>query len=183
MKEEEDPNARETNETKNISYSLTSALSQPPVEDQLQRHLLWPEIEKLYGHGYEMSCVDVSSDGSLIASACRSNSPQHAVVRIFDAKTWQEIKPPLFYHDLTITRLKFSKDSKFLLSVSRDRKWAIWERDMATNTFGLKYSNEKAHARIIWTRTGHLQISPTCLSQDREIKVLKYGNLRMRRHV
>lgn len=177
--EEEDPNARETNETKNISYSLTSALSQPPVEDQLQRHLLWPEIEKLYGHGYEMSCVDVSSDGSLIASACRSNSPQHAVVRIFDAKTWQEIKPPLFYHDLTITRLKFSKDSKFLLSVSRDRKWAIWERDMATNTFGLKYSNEKAHARIIWDSDwapsdfANMFITG---SRDKSVKVWKFEN-------
>lgn len=148
--EDEDPNDRETNETKNISYSLTSTLSQPPVEDQLQRHLLWPEIEKLYGHGYEMSCVDVSPDGSLIASACRSNSPQHAVIRIFDVKTWQEIKPPLLYHDLTITRLRFSKDSRLLLSVSRDRKWALWERDLNANTFILKYSNEKAHTRIIW---------------------------------
>lgn len=148
--EESDPNERETNETKNISYSLTSALSTPPLEDQLQRHLLWPEIEKLYGHGYEITCVDVSSDGSLIASACRSNSPQHAVVRIFDSNTWQEIKPQLPFHDLTITRLKFSRDSQLLLSTSRDRKWAIWQRNTEDNTFSLKYSNPKAHTRIIW---------------------------------
>ncbi|QLL33589.1 hypothetical protein HG536_0E05000 [Torulaspora globosa] len=148
--EEDDPNERETNETKNISYSLISALATPPLEDQLQRHLLWPEIEKLYGHGYEITCVDVSSDGALIASACRSNSPQHAVVRIFDSKTWQEIKPQLPYHELTITRLKFSRDSQLLLSTSRDRKWALWQRDVATNKFSLKYSNAKAHTRIIW---------------------------------
>lgn len=177
--DEEDPNERETNETKKISYTLTSGLSQPPFEDQLQRHLLWPEIEKLYGHGYEMSCVDVSPDGSLIASACRSNSPQHAVVRIFDVQTWQEIKTQLFYHDLTITRLKFSKDSKFLLSVSRDRKWALWERDMVTNKFVLKYSSDKAHSRIIWDSdwapSGFGSVFLTG-SRDKSIKVWRFNS-------
>lgn len=148
--EEKDPNHRETNETRNISYDMASSLTIPPLEDQLQRHLLWPEIEKLYGHGYEISCVDVSPDSKLIASACRSNNAQHAGVRIFDSNNWLEIKPTLLCHTLTITRLRFSKDNNYLLSVSRDRQWAIWQRNSEDQTFSLKFKNEKAHTRIIW---------------------------------
>lgn len=148
--EEEDPNVREDNDNNNISYDLVSTLNTPPLEDQLQRHLLWPEIEKLYGHGYEIACVDVSPDRKLIASACRSKDPQNAVIRIFDTASWLEIKPTLAFHNLTITKLRFSKDSKFLLSVCRDRQWAIWERNFEDNTFTLKYKNEKPHTRIIW---------------------------------
>lgn len=176
--ENEDPNLRETSDTKNISYDLATSLTTPPLEDQLQRHLLWPEIEKLYGHGYEMSCVDVSHDSKLIASACRSNSPQHAVIRIFDATNWLEIKPTLSFHSLTITKLRFSKDDKYLLSVSRDRQWAIWERNFEDQTFSLKWSNEKAHSRIIWDcdwaplEFGEVFITG---SRDKTIKVWRYN--------
>ncbi|CAI4063810.1 hypothetical protein SUVZ_07G4280 [Saccharomyces uvarum] len=127
-----------------------SLLETPPMEDQLQRHLLWPEVEKLYGHGFEITCLDVSPDQKLIASACRSNNVQNAVIRVFSTENWLEIKPALPFHNLTITRLKFSKDGKFLLSVCRDRKWALWERNMEDNTFELRYKNEKPHTRIIW---------------------------------
>ncbi|AQZ11640.1 ELP2 (YGR200C) [Zygosaccharomyces parabailii] len=150
QEQEQDPNLRETNETRNISYEMTSSLTTPPFEDQLQRHLLWPEIEKLYGHGYEISCVDVSPDSKLIASACRSNNAQHAGIRIFDTSNWLERRPTLLFHTLTITRLKFSDDNKYLLSVSRDRQWGIWERDFENQTFNLIHKNAKAHTRIIW---------------------------------
>lgn len=147
---EEDPDVRENNDTKNISYDLISSLTSPPLEETLQRHLLWPEVEKLYGHGYEITSIDVSPDRTLIASACKSNTIQHAVIRLFDVSTWLEIKPPLAFHSLTITRLRFSHDSKFLLSVCRDRKWAIWERNFETNILTLKYTDPKPHSRIIW---------------------------------
>ncbi|KAG0670339.1 Elongator subunit elp2 [Maudiozyma exigua] len=136
--------------TKNISYEVVTSLTHPPIEDQLQRHLLWPEIEKLYGHGYEITCLDVSPDKKLIASACRSNTPQHAVIRIFSIDTWLEIKPTLAFHSLTINRLRFSPDNRYLLAVCRDRKWSIWERNFDDNTFILKYKNDKPHSRIIW---------------------------------
>lgn len=129
-------------------HEWISSLSTPPLEDHLQRHLLWPEIEKLYGHGYEIACVDVSPNGKLIASACKSNSTQHAVIRIFDSDNWTEFKEPLKFHSLTITRLQFSPDGRFLLSVCRDRKWAIWEKQ--DDKFILKQRHQNPHTRIIW---------------------------------
>lgn len=126
-------------------------LEQPPFEDQLQRHTLWPEIEKLYGHGYEITTVDVSPDGKLIATACRSNTPQHAVIRLFEANTWQQLKPPLEAHALTITRLRFSPDNQYLLGVSRDRQFSLWKRSGVDGLeLNLVKLQERAHTRIIW---------------------------------
>lgn len=147
---DEDPDARETAETKNITFELIDELHTPPLEEQLQRHTLWPEVEKLYGHGYEISCLDVSHDKQLIATACKSNNHQHAAIRIFDTSSWSQQEEVLSFHNLTITRLRFSKDNKYLLSVSRDRQWALWERDLETNCFSLKCCKEKPHVRIIW---------------------------------
>ncbi len=76
-----------------------------------------PETEKLYGHGYEISILTASHDGSIIATACKASSIDHAVIRLFETKTWHEIKPPLTAHSLTVTRLRFSADDKYLLSV------------------------------------------------------------------
>ncbi|QEU58266.1 Elp2 [Kluyveromyces lactis] len=147
---DDDPDARETAETKNISSELIDELLTPPLEDQLQRHTLWPEIEKLYGHGYEISCIDVSPDRKLIATACKSNNAQHAVIRLFDAVNWNQLPQVLPFHNLTITKLRFSKDNRYLLSVSRDRLWSLWERNFDDNSFVLRSHKEKPHSRIIW---------------------------------
>lgn len=170
----DDPDVRESNDNKNISYDLVTSANTPPMEETLQRHLLWPEVEKLYGHGYEITSVDVSPDQKLVASACRSNNAQHAVIRIFDLDTWLEVKPNLSFHSLTITRLRFSPDSRYLLSVCRDRKWAVWERNFDDNTFTLKYTDEKPHSRIIWDgEWAPLEFGNVFLttSRDRKVKV------------
>lgn len=148
----------------------------PPVEDILQRHTLWPEMEKLYGHGFEITTLDVSKDGEIISSACRSNISKHAVVRNFSTKTWLECGQPLEAHDLTITRLRYSHVSEdgreWLLSVSRDRKFALWEK--IGEGFKLVKVQEKAHSRIIWDccwmNYGTVVAFATC-SRDREVKL------------
>ncbi|KAM0287410.1 hypothetical protein ACHAQH_000360 [Verticillium albo-atrum] len=122
----------------------------PPFEDSLSRHTLWPEVEKLYGHGYEISCLATSHDGKLVASACKASSLNHAVIRIFETDSWVEVKPPLAAHTLTATRLRFSRDDRFLLSVGRDRQWAVFERggeDAAK--YQLLQANTKGHSRMI----------------------------------
>lgn len=131
---------------------ILSTLQGPPLEDHLQRYTLFPEIEKLYGHGYEITCCATSPSGTLIASACRSNSAKHAVVRIFNVrKDYQLVDEVLSGHNLTITSMEFSPCGRYLAVVSRDRQMSLWKiRSEAEGTFDLVEMNSKAHAKIIW---------------------------------
>ncbi|ROT39177.1 elongator complex protein [Sodiomyces alkalinus F11] len=146
----DNPHDRDSVDPASIVRKSALEIDRPPFEESLSRHTLWPEIEKLYGHGYELSCLAASHDGKLIASACKASSLNHAVIRIFETERWTEVKPPLQAHNLTVTRLRFSPDDKYLLSVGRDRQWAVFGRD--TNDL-LKYelvqSNPKGHSRMI----------------------------------
>lgn len=131
-------------------HKSTLIMNHPPLEDHLSRNTLWPEIEKLYGHGYEISALAASHDGSVIATACKASSLDHAVIRLFDTKTWNQVNPPLMAHSLTVARLRFSADDKLLLSVGRDRQWAIFERASADSMqYTLKVSDPKGHSRMI----------------------------------
>jgi elongator complex protein 2 len=123
----------------------------PPLEDLLSRATLWPETEKLYGHGYELSCLAASHDGRLIASACRASSVNHAVVRLFETERWTEVRPPLAAHALTCTRVRFAADDALLLSVGRDRQWVLWERKKGGEEGGYEMlqAEAKGHARMI----------------------------------
>ena len=128
----------------------TLDLDHPPIEDQLARHTLWPEREKLYGHGYEISAVATSHDGSIIATACKASSIDHAVIRLYETSDWREVKPALTSHTLTVTCLRFSEDDRYLLSVGRDRQWAVFARDaISLVKFTLAASNPKGHTRMI----------------------------------
>jgi elongator complex protein 2 len=136
-------------------------MAHPPFEESLSRHTLWPEAEKLYGHGYELSCLAASHDGSLIASASRASSVNHAVIRLFETRRWTEVRPPLAAHSLTVARVRFSDDDRLLLSIGRDRQWAVFAReskakvdggdagDEAPCGFALLQANPKAHTRML----------------------------------
>ena len=166
-------------EQASLDTSVTQELSvdqiHPPFEDQLARYTLWPEREKLYGHGYEISAVAASHDGSLVATSCRASSLDHAVIRIYETKDWRQIKPPLVAHSLTVTALCFSKDDLFLLSVGRDRQWVVFERDVNSHeTYLLKHSNPKGHSRMIlhaaWAPVEAGRVFATA-SRDKTVKV------------
>ncbi|KAM0791282.1 hypothetical protein ACM66B_005756 [Microbotryomycetes sp. NB124-2] len=119
----------------------------PPYEEQLLGSTLWPETEKLYGHGFEIVAVAVANTLPMLASVCKATSPDHAVIRLYDTRTWRATGQVLKGHALTITSLKFSSDDKWLVSVSRDRTWQLYER--REEEYVLVESN-KTHARIIW---------------------------------
>lgn len=142
----------ENNEGNASKDDILETLQTPPLEDHLQRYTLFPELEKLYGHGYEITCCATSPSGSLIASACRSNSARHAVIRVFNvAENYQQCSQVLEGHNLTITSLEFSSDGKYLMSVSRDRQFSLWKvGDEKSGKFELLELNPKPHTRIIW---------------------------------
>lgn len=144
---------------------VIAALDSPPLEDHLQRYTLFPEVEKLYGHGYEITCVATLPSG-LIASACRSNSAKHAVIRVFNSNEYQQ-EHVLEGHLLTITSLEFSPDGRYLLAVSRDRALSVWDVD----GFQLVELKQKAHTRIIWDCSWASNNTFVTGSRDKNIKL------------
>ncbi|KAG8907055.1 hypothetical protein FRB99_005432 [Tulasnella sp. 403] len=145
----------------------TAPASRPPFEGELSNITLWPEVEKLFGHGYEVSthlisviitrspnppiklyALGVSHSSSLVATACKATTAEHAMIRLYDTATWRAVGSPLAGHALTVTRIAFSPDDRFILSSSRDRTWRLFERQ-ADGTY-VPLAAEKGHARIIW---------------------------------
>ncbi|KAG7665412.1 ELP2 [[Candida] subhashii] len=158
---------------------VLATLETPPLEEYLQRYTLFPEIEKLYGHGYEIVCCATSPSGTLIASACRSNTAKHAVIRIFNSKRdFQQSPQVLEGHNLTISSLEFSPNGKYLLAVSRDRQFSLWSVvDEDNSEFKLVELHPKPHTRILWDCSwvpnnvyGDFFVT---VSRDRQIKIWK----------
>jgi elongator complex protein 2 len=107
---------------------IPTAINQPPFEQYLIQHTLWPEVNKLYGHGFEMISIAASRDGKLIASGSKASKAEHAVVRLWSTSTWKEVCQPLASHSLTVTSIQFSHNDKWLLTVGRDRLWSLFEK-------------------------------------------------------
>ncbi|KAF9507357.1 hypothetical protein BS47DRAFT_1373915 [Hydnum rufescens UP504] len=131
------------------STSLHEVPTRPPLEPELASLTLWPEVEKIFDHGYELISVASSHSGSLVATACKSTTAEHAAVRLHETTTWRAVGPPLAGHSLTVTRIAFSHDDRYILTVSRDRSWRLFERQGMTVRFA-PVAHDKSHARIIW---------------------------------
>lgn len=175
-----DADQRETVNPASVVRKSTLDLQHPPFEDQLARHTLWPEHEKLYGHGYEISAVAASHDGLLIATACKASSIDHAVIRLYETREWREVKPALTAHSLTVTSLAFSDNDKYLLSVSRDRQWSVFRREEeAPNTYHLLTSNPKGHTRMIldcaWAPAFVADVFATA-ARDKSVKIWRLSD-------
>lgn len=129
-----------------------------PFEGELAISTLWPEVEKVFGHGYEvciqplvlyvgvelmihkLHAVAATPLGEYVATACRATSPEHAGIKVYETKTWKPYGQTLFGHQLTVTRIAFSPDGAYLLSVSRDRSWRLFEQTEGTSRFGSQIS-------------------------------------------
>lgn len=114
---------------------------QPPHDDYLVKHTLWPEMQKLYGHPHEISCVRSKKDGSVIASACTGLNKISCMILIWETKEWKWKN--IEYHSYTIYDMKFSNHGEFLVSVGKDRKLGVFNQD-----YELMFGYE-AHSRAI----------------------------------
>ncbi|KIJ20201.1 hypothetical protein PAXINDRAFT_160820 [Paxillus involutus ATCC 200175] len=140
-----------------------------PFEGELAATTLWPEIEKVFGHGYESITIASSNSHDLLATACRATSAQHAVVRVYSTSTYQPFGSPLEGHSLTVTRIAFSPDDNFIVTVSRDRTWRSFEK---RDEGYVPVAADKSHARIIWdcswSREGDVFATA---SRDKTVKI------------
>ncbi|CAF1085809.1 unnamed protein product [Adineta ricciae] len=128
-------------------------LNEPPFEEHLLQNTLWPEIQKLYGHGYEIIAVASNPSGSIIASSCKASHQNDAAIILWNTTTWKPIVR-LAIHQLTVVRMAFSNDGRYLLSVSRDRSWSLVEVDeknLQAQLLKRISTNNPYHKRIIWT--------------------------------
>lgn len=142
----QDPN--ENNPHVGSSKDLT--YDRPPVEEELIQHTLWSEEQKLYGHGYEVFTMSARHDGTLLATACKSTNSKYAAILIWDTKTWTQVQQ-LISHQLTVTQLAFSPDDKYLVSVSRDRRWSLFGmNERRYNLLATSLKKDSLHSRIIW---------------------------------
>lgn len=120
------------------------------------QNTLWPENQKLYGHGYEVYSLCATSDGCYLATACKATSEEHARILLWDTKAWKQIDS-LASHNLTVTQMRFSPNDRFLVSVSRDRRISLFQRTTKEDgqvTYLLNWATDKTngiHQRIIWS--------------------------------
>lgn len=119
--------------------------SEPPNEDFLSTSTLWPEVFKLYGHGYEVTAV--ATHHPLLASACNARTIEEAEIIIWDIQ--RRVKTAtLTGHSLTVTQLAFSPSGLQLLSVSRARSWGLHSLgDQGWTTLMMA----SAHERVIYS--------------------------------
>lgn len=135
-----------------IPDAVPVALTEPPIEEQLAWHTLWPESHKLYGHGNELFSLCCDREGKLVASSCKAQSATVAEIWLWQVGSWKAVGR-LQSHSLTVTQMEFSHDDKFLLAVSRDRQFSIFsiERKGTEEISHQLVARQEAHKRIIWS--------------------------------
>ncbi|TFK28799.1 elongator complex protein 2 [Coprinopsis marcescibilis] len=122
--------------------------SRRAYDGELASSTLWPEVEKVFGHGYESISLAVSNSRRFIATGCKSTNAEHSIIRVYDSQTFRLFGQPLPGHILTVTRIAFSPDDKLVLTVSRDRTWRLFE--LKDDAGFVPISGDKTHGRIIW---------------------------------
>ncbi|XP_041365470.1 elongator complex protein 2-like isoform X2 [Gigantopelta aegis] len=137
-----------------VPYFKTVSVQAPPTEENLLQNTLWPETQKLYGHGYEVFSVACDPAGKIVASACKASTAEHSRVILWDTSSWQQVGS-LAAATLTVTQIAFSHDGRYLLAVSRDRTWSLFRKHKISDTMfeeiGSVDKKTSSHSRIIWT--------------------------------
>ncbi|XP_071102192.1 elongator complex protein 2-like [Haliotis cracherodii] len=140
---------RHPNEQYPDVYFTPVALTAPPSEENLLQNTLWPETQKLYGHGYEVFALASNPAGTVVATACKASKAEFANILLWDTSTWRQIGS-LEGATLTVTQMAFSPSGQYLLAVSRDRTWSLYQQTGETWERVSSVDKKTSHSRIIW---------------------------------
>lgn len=139
-----------SDQCENKEKSPPLATYKQPTEEELMQNTLWPELQKLYGHGYEIFCMAAKHDGQLLATACKSTNKEHAAIILWNTNTWSQVDK-LIAHELTVTQMQFSPNDKYLLAVSRDRRWSLYKnKSESYSLITISPLHCALHSRVIW---------------------------------
>jgi elongator complex protein 2 len=143
--------AADSDETQNLPSSRKS-FEIPPNEDELITNSLWPEVDKLYGHQFEVISLAANRAGSVLAASSVAKVAKHAKIRLWETQNYTEIMQ-LESHKSSVTQMKFSNDGKILLSVSKDRHITLFEFEIPEKgPYKLiSQCRIKAGGRVIWS--------------------------------
>jgi eukaryotic-like serine/threonine-protein kinase len=78
-------------------------------------------VEHLPGHRDDVTCVTVSPNGSLLASASVDQT-----VRLWDTASWKELRT-LRGHEMGVLSVAFSSDRQQLVSAGQDERLRVWD--------------------------------------------------------
>ncbi|KAM7467519.1 hypothetical protein LguiB_015081 [Lonicera macranthoides] len=134
-----------------VPDAIPVVFTEPPIEEQLAFHTLWPESHKLYGHGNELFSLCSDHQGKHVASSCKAQSAKVAEIWLWQVGTWKAVGR-MQSHSLTVTQMEFSHDDNFLLTVSRDRHFSVFSINQ-TGMDEVSYqllTRQEAHKRIVW---------------------------------
>ena len=119
-----------------------------PLERELTKQSLWPEVDKLYAHNRELSCLAVNQIGTWMASAAKGTKASDAAVCLWKRieGAWK-LHETLELHNLTVTKMAFSSKNRLLIT-SRDRSISVLQFD--ETGVGVHMKGFEAHSRQIW---------------------------------
>ena len=95
-------------------------------------------IPIFHDHTDKILCLAISPDGNLIASGSKDNS-----IKIFETKGFREIRTITSPRSKHVTALRFSPDSKSLLSGNKDKIAILWDMENSNNAVSFKGNSRK----------------------------------------
>uniref|UniRef100_A0A7E4VMN9 Elongator complex protein 2 n=1 Tax=Panagrellus redivivus TaxID=6233 RepID=A0A7E4VMN9_PANRE len=123
-------------------------LTERPTTNQLMKYTYWEVAESLYGHSHPSSSVTVSPDGKFLATCCLATNPKDSAVFVRKTSDW-DIVSKLEGHTLSVNNLAFSPNSQYLVSVSRDRSYALYYKETDRGVWAEAIRAPEAHKRMI----------------------------------
>jgi len=130
-----------------VGRSAPSVVRSAPLEEHLAQNSLWPELQKLYGHGDDLFSLAADPRGALLASASVARSAHSSAIWLWDLASFRPVAQ-LTGPTLTVTQLRFSPSGELLVAAGRDRSLHLYRR--GGGSMEPSGCVPRAHARVVW---------------------------------